>query len=142
MELFGKNGILDVMFTKPAKWGELSNLDKSKHLFMVQRFLAIKYPIQSNFYNKNGINPAAVLDTWQQFTKKFGSVPRWIYTKRNKQTTVKKKKSYTPSEEAIKLYCNRNSISLTQFEMAMELSPDVMIPYMKKLDKKLKPHAK
>ena len=99
-----------IMFTKPKEYNAIKNHNKKRHHFMINRFFAIKFPANAQLFNVNGINPIAVIDSWQLVAQRFKGVPGWVYTKTKKSTTVKDKSKYIPSEEAIKVFLEKNEI--------------------------------
>jgi hypothetical protein len=84
---------------------------------MVNRFFAIQYPANAQFFNKNGINPIAVIDSWSLVAARFKSVPGWIYTKTKKvEKEVSSKSKYIPSEEVISFFMEKNEIGKREFK--------------------------
>ncbi len=75
---------IKIMFTKNADYNKVSNHNKKRHHFMINRFFAIQYPSNAQMFNINGINGNAVIDSWQMVAQRFGKVPMWIYTKTKK----------------------------------------------------------
>jgi hypothetical protein len=49
---------IKIMFTKPNDYKKITNHNKKRHHFMINRFFAIQYPSNAQFFNKNGINPS------------------------------------------------------------------------------------
>ena len=110
MDLFGKNGIMTKIFTdSDIKWSAHKNHDKSKHAFMLNRMMAIQFPVQAQYMNVNGVNPLSTVETWRTIAKQLKRSPGWMYTKMNKadKITVKKLK-YKPTDAAIEFYINKN----------------------------------
>ena len=100
MQLFD---LVRVMFTKPKEYNEVKNNDKAKNHFMINRFMAINWPVQAQLLNRNGINGIGVIDTWQFLTSRFKRVPGWIYTK-TKKTKAQEKLEFKYSEELVEIY--------------------------------------
>jgi len=108
---------IKIMFTRPADYDKITNHNKKRHQFMVNRFFAIKYPANANLFNLNGINPVAVLDSWSLVARRFSRVPAWIYTKTKKSAASKKEKSkYIPSDKAISFFMEKNEIGKREFK--------------------------
>lgn len=108
---------IKIMFTKPGTYDKITNHNKKRHQFMVNRFFAIQYPANANLFNLNGINPVAVLDSWSLVARRFSRVPVWIYTKTKKSTKETKEKSkYIPSEKAITFFMEKNEIGKREFK--------------------------
>lgn len=108
---------IKIMFTKPGTYDKITNHNKKRHQFMVNRFFAIQYPANANLFNLNGINPVAVLDSWSLVARRFSRVPAWIYTKTKKSAKATKEKSkYIPSEKAISFFMEKNEIGKREFK--------------------------
>ena len=82
---------IKLVFSKNEKdWKELSNTDKSRNFFMLNRFMAIKYPYQASHLCHYKIDPIAVSDYWHRImSSQFSSTPNWIYAKTVKKKAVK-----------------------------------------------------
>ena len=129
MQLFD---LVKVMFTNPKRYEELKNSDKSKNHFMIQRFMAINWPSESQKMNRNGINGIGVIDTWQFITSRFKRVPGWIYTK-TKKTKVQESLEFKYSEELVEIYLKVNEISRRDFDLLTKMYPKVMQEYFTKM---------
>ena len=129
MQLFD---LVKVMFTNPKRYEELKNSDKSKNHFMIQRFMAINWPSESQKMNRNGINGIGVIDTWQFITSRFKRVPGWIYTK-TKKTKVQESLEFKYSEELVEIYLKVNEISRRDFDLLTKMYPQVMQEYFTKM---------
>jgi len=129
MQLFD---LVKVMFTNPKRYEELKNSDKSKNHFMIQRFMAINWPSESQKLNRNGINGIGVIDTWQFVTSRFKRVPGWIYTK-TKKTKVQESLEFKYSEELVEIYLKVNEISRRDFDLLTKMYPQVMQDYFTKM---------
>ena len=129
MQLFD---LVKVMFTNPKRYEELKNSDKSKNHFMIQRFMAINWPSESQKMNRNGINGIGVIDTWQFVTSRFKRVPGWIYTK-TKKTKVQESLEFKYSEDLVEIYLKVNEISRRDFDLLTKMYPQVMQDYFTKM---------
>jgi len=106
-----------LMFTKPKEYRAVKQHNKKRHQFMINRFFAIKFPANAQLFNLNGINPIAVIDSWQLVAQRFNGVPGWIYTKTKKSTSANTDKSkYIPSDEAVKLFMDKNEIGKREYK--------------------------
>lgn len=130
---------IKLVFTRNEKsWKELSEMDKSRNFFMLQRFMAIKHPVQANALSLLRINPSAVADYWHRSMRtQYTSVPTWVYAK-----TVKKneeaKKLDLPSDAMIQWYCNKNEISKRDFMESVKFFGNDFLKEIKSLEKILK----
>jgi hypothetical protein len=83
---------IDLLFDRNSDWSKVKRLHKSKHHFMLSRFLSIQFPIQANEFNRMGIDSVSVSDYWHyQLGKSFNRVPPWMYTKTKKTASLNKK---------------------------------------------------
>ena len=86
----GLNNMLDetklfdfvkIMFTRPSDYKKIKHVNKKRHHFMINRFFSIKYPMNAQAFNINGIDSGNVVECWSLVASRFKSVPGWIYTK-------------------------------------------------------------
>lgn len=87
----GPFDIIKMMFTDKESFDKLSDAILAKNFFMINRVMAIQFPLQAQCFNKLNINTGQVIRAWQQFaTAKcgYGSVPNFVYTKTGKSTFV------------------------------------------------------
>ena len=66
MELFE---LTKAMFESPAKYAEATKGDKRKNFFMIQRRMAINFPIQAQLLQHIRINMEAAVDWWQRYLR-------------------------------------------------------------------------
>lgn len=122
MKLFD---FLKILFGKSTTWDKLTNYDKSRNIFMTQRFMAIKWPTQANLFNKLNTDSVGVINSWRMVTSQFNRVPGFIYTKVRKQPKIKK---WQPDPEYVKIYMKLNEIGKREFDEAMMFNePQVKI---------------
>ena len=115
MELFE---FIKAVFANSSKYNESDNYTRSKHFFMLQRFMSIKYPTRSEAFNINGIKTNRVVDVWRSILPK-GNVPYWVWTKGKKKATEKKVK--IPSNEAIDYYLFKKGYSKRDLEDSVKI---------------------
>jgi hypothetical protein len=126
---------IKIMFTKQNDYKKITNHNKKRHHFMINRFFAIQYPANAQFFNKNGINPIAVIDSWSLVAARFKSVPAWIYTKTKKaEKEVTSKSKYIPSEEAISFFMERNEIGKREFKELEKFAKEDLYLTLQKLE--------
>ena len=63
----GPFDIIKLMFTDKESFDNLSDYMLSKHFFMINRIMAIQFPLQAQCFNKLNINEAQVIRSWQFF---------------------------------------------------------------------------
>jgi hypothetical protein len=110
MELFD---ILKAFFN-PKTWEDVSNHDKSRNFFMINRIMSIAFPLQANAFNNTKIDPVSVVDYWKEtLNSKYKAPPGWFFT-----TTQKKEKSkaFLPDEEVLDFIKSKYEISNREIE--------------------------
>jgi hypothetical protein len=130
---------IKLVFSKNEKdWKELSNTDKSRNFFMLNRFMAIRYPYQASHLCHYKIDPIAVSDYWHRImSSQFSSTPNWIYAKTVKKKDIEKKLDL-PSNEMIKWHCEKNEISRKDFDQHVTFFGESFLKELKTLEKTLK----
>lgn len=128
MELFDT---LAIMFESPHRWGEISNYDKRKHFFMINRMMSIQYPLHANMLQNLKVNQIDVVNFWFSFiSKQYNRKPSWLYTKTNKKkkTTApkksKKEKMKEVTEDDIIIYTKKYKYDIRDVRLALELYGD------------------
>jgi hypothetical protein len=130
-------GFIKVFFTSPETYNGLKQYDKAKNRFMVNRFMAINYPVMANKLNKTGTVAANVIDSWYMIAQRYTRVPGWIYTKLDKQTKVNNV-VYDPDPEALKIYLNKYQIGQRDFKLALKFKPDEVMKEIEYIEKQIK----
>jgi hypothetical protein len=128
---------IKIMFTKPDHYNKLKNFSKKRHHFMVNRFMAINFPVNAQSFNFNGINGASVIDCWHMVTSRFSRVPGWIYTK-TKSSKKNTKDKYQPSETALNIYMQKNEIGTREIEELKMFCKEEFYADLKTLEKQIK----
>jgi hypothetical protein len=128
---------IKIMFTKKEHYSKLKQISKKRHHFMVNRFMSIQYPSTAQLFNFNGINGASVIDCWQLVTSRFNKVPGWIYTK-TKSSKKNTKEKYQPSEDALRIYMDKNEIGKREIEEMKEFCKDQLYSDLKHLENQMK----
>jgi hypothetical protein len=126
---------IKIMFTKPNEYKKISNHNKKRHHFMINRFFSIQYPANAQMFNKNGINPLAVLDSWALVAARFKNVPGWIYTKTKKVEKVSvTKRKYIPSDASITFFMQRNEIGKREFKELETFAKEELYSNLKRIE--------
>jgi len=126
---------IKILFTKPNDYKNITNHNKKRHHFMINRFFAIKFPANAQLFNVNGINPIAVIDSWALVGARFKGVPGWIYTKTKKPVATPSTKSkYIPSETAIQFFMEKNEIGKREFKELEKFAKDDLYASLKRLE--------
>lgn len=131
----GSYGVYDKTHSQYEK---VTDKEKQRNFFIINRRLAIKFPIQALKLSFNGINPIYAIDSWYQITSKIASKemkkPKWLWLKINKE---KEEKKFKISEEVKEFYINDNQISDKEFYTALKFNQSEMLTELKKIEKHL-----
>lgn len=128
---------IKIIFTKKDHYSKMKQFNKKRHHFMVNRFMAIKFPGNAQLFNFNGINGGRVIDCWQMVASRFNKVPGWIYT-RTKSSKKNIKEKYQPSEEALRLYMDKNEIGKREIEELKQFCKEQFHSDLKQLENQIK----
>lgn len=136
MQLFD---YVKIVFSKNEKeWKELKDTDKARNFFMLNRFMAIQFPVQANYLSHYKIDPVAVSDYWHRtLSSKFTGTPKWIYAKTVKKKDQEKKLDL-PSPEMIRWYCERHEMTRSEFDQNVKFFAEKFTDEIKTLEKILK----
>ena len=79
--MFDFTHIVDFIFKSKNEYAKLSDEDKEKNFFIVNRKFARSYPTHAQFFNKKGMDKASAMDIWYQFFIKMrtNGVPSWYW---------------------------------------------------------------
>ena len=117
MEIFE---ITKVIFEQPNRWVEVSNLDKKRYFFILNRRFSIAHPLQAQALQHLKIDPVEVMDFWFRFlSKKYDKTPFWMYIKGVKKQEEEKQKKISVSKEAMKEYMRLNRLDSKTMEAAL-----------------------
>lgn len=106
---------------------------------MINRFFAIKFPDNANMFNLNGIEGSNVIDSWYMVAQRFKGVPAWIYTKTKKAPAVAKAKDqYIPSDDAIRVYMERNEIGKREFKELQQFAAEKLNADLQMIENSMK----
>jgi hypothetical protein len=122
------------MFTKKSQYDKIKNHNKKRHHFMINRFMAIKYPANAQLFNINGISGANVVESWAMVAQRFKSVPGWFYTKTKKLAAKNKADKYIPTEQSIQIYLNKNEIGMREFNELKVFAKEELYSDLKKIE--------
>lgn len=132
--------VVRMLFTDTAAFNNLSKMTLERNAFMINRFMAIKYPQQAQAFNNLKINTCDVMKFWNSYLGNKMSVPSFIYTKgskKSKETHTKINKM--PSNAILSQFCIDNHLNKKDVLNAFKMFPDEMnkeiINYEKQLNK-------
>jgi len=130
-----------ILFTRPADYKKIKQVNKKRHHFMINRFFAIKYPTNAQAFNVNGIDGGNVVECWSLVASRFKSVPGWIYTKTKKAPKDVADK-YTPDPIAIQIYMDKNEIGNREFEEMKKFAKESLYADLMKIEKQINVYTK
>ena len=131
MKLFD---LIKVLFNGAGDYDSLTNYDKSKNRFMVQRFMSIEYPDTAQLLNRNGTNGAYIIDSYRLITRaRFKRVPKWIYTKTKK--AKKKDSTFEAKDSTVEFYLKKNNATMRDYiEILKSPRKEAMIKELEELE--------
>lgn len=90
MDKYEFTHIVDFIFKNKEKYELLTDEDKEKNFFIINRKFAREYPIHAEFFNKKNSNKATALDIWFAFFYKKRTIdtPKWYWFTKKKTETV------------------------------------------------------
>lgn len=123
--------IIKAFYSK--EWNKISDRDKSRNLFMINRICSISYPLQANSFNNIKIQGDKVVDFWKIFIKHHSkTVPSWIWTKTSKKAKEREKKEY--KEEVITFIKDKYNISNREIEELKNFFPSKFNNFYKEIE--------
>jgi len=125
---------MKVLFGSDAEWNKLTSYDKSKNVFMTNRFMSIKWPIQANLFNKLKTDPIGTNESWRLITSKFNRVPGFIYTK---VRSAPKNSEWKPDPKYVEVYMKLNEIGEREFKEALQYNPSQVKIAIDKIQKQM-----
>lgn len=109
-------------FTNEGEWAKVSNTDKAKNLFMINRIMSIGYPTHAHAFNNTKIDPVNVVNVWRNMiSKKYDKPPAFIYTPTNKKS--KDSTKIKVPDNILRFICERYEISMREIGDLMEFYP-------------------
>lgn len=114
--------ILNALFVNKDIISNLTNESAKQNIFMINRRLAIKYPIQAQLFNISNINSKDVIASWSDFLY-CGFVPKWIYTPGISKTTSSSK-NLIHQESVLKKFRNYYNIGKRDMDSCIRLFPN------------------
>jgi hypothetical protein len=135
--------ITKIIFDNPNDWKDVTNGEKRKNIFLLNRRFSIKYPLQANMLQLNGINSIAVADFWQRFlSKQYKKTPGWMFLTGSKKVTALKEAKSTISKDLIRDYSKVNKIDIKSINDALIFFNEDMTKELKSFEKMQKSNEK
>ncbi len=133
MELFE---LTKIMFECPTEYEKVTLGVKRKHFFMVNRRLAIQFPLQAQLLQHVRIDEASVINFWQSFLRKqYVKTPYWMFIKGVKKTKETKEKKANVKESLIKEFATKHGYDIKIIREALEFFPEQMKKEILKFEK-------
>lgn len=122
MELFE---LLDIIFSKPIEYSKVTQGDKRKHFFLLNRRMAIYYPLQCQALQRVKMNETAAVDFWQSFiSKQYNKTPYWMFTKGVKKVKEEKEKTVNIKESSLTEFSIYFGYDLKSVKEAAKVFPE------------------
>ena len=131
MELFD---VVKRIFESDARWKEISNHDKARNFFMINRIMSIQFPIQANQFNKLKVYPVPVINWWHAtLSPRFKKSPQWIFTQTSKSNKNKKEDKKIDFSEAELLVRDKYQVSVRDLDQIKKFYPDKYKDWMESI---------
>ena len=114
-------------------WEKISDRDKARNFFMINRICSIAYPIQANSFNHLKIQPEKVIDFWKVFISHHNKKsPQWVWTKTIKGEKLKEENKY--KEEILDFIKAKHQISNREINERIEFFPAKFKTFYKEIE--------
>lgn len=131
MELFD---VIKRIFDNDTKWKDVSNHDKARNFFMINRIMSIQFPIQANQFNKLKVYPVPVVNWWHStLSPRFKKSPQWIFTQTSKASKAKNTDKKIDFSEAENLIREKYEVSLKDLDQVKKFYPDKYNEWMENI---------
>ena len=99
----GAYDLVKRMFTNSDEvWYDITDYEKTKQSFMINRIFSIQYPVSANNMNALKANPLGIVETWRRVARAWKRTPQWVFTKAEKAEATNPLKKF--SEETLRYY--------------------------------------
>lgn len=122
--------ILNALFTDKAYINNLTDQTMKQHCFMINRRIAIQYPLQAQVFNNNKIYSPDVVKFWSDFLYTGKRPPGWIYTAGAAKSQAKKNEKSKVTSTMVKEYSLKHNISQKEVNSALKFFPEEIISEM------------
>ena len=122
--------IINMMFYNAAGFYAIDRKELAKHFFMINRTMSVKYPLQAQFFNVNGVNQGDVVQFWQKFIRSAepgNRVPAFV-----RDVGIKKEKMLDTIDQSVIIdYCKFYSLSKKDFSDMLTFKYDETVDDVK-----------
>ena len=124
--------IVDFIFKKKEEYRKLSDEDKEKNFFIINRKFARGFPTHAQFFNNKSIDKSSALDVWYQFfiKKRTTDIPSWYWFKQ----ANKKEKSLITKDD-VQFLMKFYDIKERDINFLLEYYPEEVLEEVKKYHK-------
>ena len=77
--------IVNCVFINKNKYSEITDEDKEKNFFIINRKFSRSYPKVSQFFNNKSIDKCDAVDRWFVFFENEKRIPQWYWGNKNKR---------------------------------------------------------
>ena len=125
--------LLNALFTNKEYIESLTDESMKQNLFMVNRRLAIYYPMQAQVFNSNKVNASDVIKFWSSYLYKPNSKkpPYWLYTAGANKSKATKESKKEISNTTIKDFCKYYNLSRKDVDTALQFFNEDMTAEIK-----------
>ena len=122
----------DFIFKQKDKYKDLTDEDKEKFFFIVNRKFARKFPRHAQFFNNKNMDKSSALDVWYHFfiKQRTMDIPQWYWFK----LSGKKEKSLLKKEE-IEFFLEFYQIKRDDLDFLTRYYPEELAIEVKKFKK-------
>ena len=133
MQLFD---YINIFFSDNISYDNLSNSDKIKNTFMLNRLFSIKYPMQAALFNKNGTSALGINEAWHLIGSKHHRTPGWIWTKKEgKKTDNSVEKKIDINKDILSEFCRIYELDSSALDDLRKYKKDEFIEQYKAFEK-------
>ena len=126
---------LAALFNNKEYINGLTKESIKQNSFMINRRLAIMYPLQAQVFNNSKVNPVDVLYFWSDYLYNGKFPPRWIYTAGAAKSQAKNDNKKEITTAQIKAFCNRYGYSMKDIDSALKFFHAEMVEEIKEFNK-------
>ncbi len=122
--------ILNSLFTNKEYINNLTPQSMKQYCFMINRRIAIQYPLQAQVFNNNKVYAPDVVKFWSDFLYTGKRPPGWIYTAGAAKSQAKKNEKSKVTSAMIREYSLKHNVSQKEVMTALKFFADDIIAEM------------
>lgn len=122
--------VVNAIFKKRENWNDITDEDKQKNFFIINRYFSKIYPDKSQLLNSKNIDKVMAMDTWFYFMADE-PYPKDFWSKSEKVVSILSNKEFKNLSKHLQL-------RKEDIEYLMEKCPDLIkeeLEYLKKREK-------